>query len=207
MIAIVDYGVNNLASVQNAFRARGTDVEVTSDAATINGADGVVLPGIGAAAASMAALRERGLIESVRSAAESGRPFFAICLGMQLLFERSEEGDAACLGILPGSVTRLRTSLKVPQIGWNRVSTRTATGMWEGLGHDPYVYFVHSYVCVPADPSLISGETEYGETFCSAVARGSLWATQFHPERSGARGLRIIENFIRACRAANLSTA
>lgn len=199
MIAIVDYGINNLASVRNAVWAREGEAVVTADPARIATAAGVILPGIGAAAAGMAALRQRGLVEPVRSAASSGKPFLAVCLGMQLLFEHSEEGNAGCLGLLPGTVSLLRTPLKVPQIGWNQVETRDDFPMWAGLDPNPYLYFVHSYVCVPADRSLIAGETEYGEPFCSAVARGPLWATQFHPERSGAAGLRLIGNFVAAC--------
>lgn len=200
MIAIVNYGVNNLASVSNAFRAAGGQVTVTADPEVIAGADGVVLPGIGAASAGMEQIRARGLDQALREYAAAGRPLLAICLGMQLLFDRSEEGgDVSCLGLLPGTVRLLPAGLKVPQIGWNRVSSRGGCPLWDGMPADPYFYFVHSYVCRPDDERVIAGETEYGVTFCSAVASGSLWGTQFHPERSGKAGLRLIANFIAAC--------
>lgn len=205
MIAVIDYGVNNLASVRNALAVCSGEVTVTSDPKVISRADGVVLPGIGAAGAGMEALRRRDLVAPIRGATDSGRPFLAICLGMQLLFESSEEGDVGCLGIVPGVVSFIRTTLKVPQIGWNQVETQPELPMWAGLTPDPYFYFVHSYVCVPTDPSLSAGQSEYGAPFCSAIARGPLWATQFHPERSGATGLRVIRNFVQACNEERLA--
>lgn len=203
MIAIVDYGVNNLASVRNAFRAAGTEATVSSDPRVIARAEGVVLPGIGAASAGMDRLQQRGLEDVLREVAMSGRPFLGICLGMQLLFESSEEGgNVACLGILPGTVRVLSGAVKVPQIGWNQVETGAGLSLWDGLPDNPYFYFVHSYVCEPADPSIVAGETVYGTAFCSAVTLGSVWGTQFHPERSGTAGLKLIANFVAACRSA-----
>jgi glutamine amidotransferase len=200
VIAIVDYGVNNLASVRNAFRAAGADVEVTADPCRIEQAGGVVLPGIGAASAGMEQIRRRRLEDPLRRSVESGKPLLGLCLGMQLLFDRSEEGgEVPCLGIVPGTVRLLRGAPKIPQIGWNQVETRTKTPLWPGLPGNPYFYFVHSYVCVPAHPDVIAGETEYGERFCSALAHGAVWATQFHPERSGKTGLRLIANFVESC--------
>jgi glutamine amidotransferase len=199
VIAIVDYGLGNLASVRNAFIAAGGEVTLTSDAETIRMADGVVVPGVGAAGAGMAGLHARGLVDVVVEAARSGTPFLGHCLGMQLLFEESEEnGGTRCLGLLPGTVRRMKGDLKIPHIGWNQVDTRPAA-MWEGLETRPYFYFVHSYVCVPTDSQADAGTTDHGETFCSAVVHRNIWGAQFHPERSGVAGLQLIANFVRAC--------
>ena len=203
MIAIVDYGLGNLASVHNAFAKVGAPVERTSDPEVIRRADGVVLPGVGAASAGMDRLRARGLDDVVVEVARSGRPLLGLCLGMQLLFERSEEGEASCLGLLPGNVRLMQVDLKVPHIGWNQVDTGAGLALWQGLPPDPYFYFVHSYVCVPADPALSAGETEYGAAFCSAVVAGSIWGVQFHPERSGRSGLQLIRNFVSTCTTPN----
>lgn len=199
MIAIVDYGLGNLASVHNAFVGVGATAKRTSDPDVIRRADGVVLPGVGAASAGMERLRQRGLEEVVIEVARSGRPLLGLCLGMQLLFEHSEEGETTCLGVLPGNVRLLRVDRKIPHIGWNQVQTCTETALWQGLSPDPYFYFVHSYVCVPAEPVLSVGQTEYGAAFCSAVATGPIWGVQFHPERSGRSGLQLIRNFVSTC--------
>ena len=201
MIAIIDYGVNNLSSVRNAFAFVGAKVSVTSDPAVIRGADGVVLPGIGAASAGMERIQARGLVRAIQEVASSGQPLLGICLGMQLLFERSEEGDIPCLGILPGTVRIMRGDLKIPQIGWNQVEMKARAPLWEGLPSNPYFYFVHSYVCEPSEETVVSGRTTYGTSFCSAVHAGSVWATQFHPERSGRSGLQVVRNFARYCEA------
>ena len=198
MIAIVDYGVNNLASVRNAMRAAGAEVTVTSDPRELERARGLVLPGIGAASAGMEQITRRGLDEPLRRSVERGKPLLGLCLGMQLLFEHSEEGgDVPCLGFIPGTVRLLSGPLKVPQIGWNQVTTREHA-LWSGLPEDPYFYFVHSYLSVPEDASVVAGQTEYGDPFCSALVHGPIWATQFHPERSGRTGLQLIANFVRA---------
>jgi len=196
MIAIVDYGVNNLRSVLNAFRAVGAEVEVSADPKVLQRADGLVMPGVGAASAGMAQVRARGLEPVIREAHAAGKPILGLCLGMQLLFERSEEGGSVeCLGLLPGTVRLLRGGVKIPQIGWNQVETRGSNGIWRDLPPNPYVYFVHSYICEPEDPELVAGRTDYGEVFASAVVSDSIWATQFHPERSGQIGLQMIRNF------------
>jgi glutamine amidotransferase len=200
MIAIVDYGLGNLASVGNAFRKVGAEVVRTSDPTGIREADGVVLPGVGAASAGMERLRARELVHVIRDVTSSGTPLLGLCLGMQLLFEWSEEGDAECLGLLAGRVRRLDGTVKVPHIGWNQVETVPGP-LWDGIPPTPYVYFVHSYVCDPADPAVIAGLTSYGDTFCSAVTAGSIWGAQFHPERSGEHGLQLIANFAAACKA------
>jgi imidazole glycerol-phosphate synthase subunit HisH len=199
MIAVVDYGLGNLASVRNAFRAAGAEVEVSSDPAVIRRASGVVVPGVGAASAGMEQLRSRRLDGVVLDVAKSGRPLLGICLGMQLLFEHSEEGNADCLGLIPGGVRLLRGAEKVPHIGWNQVATQSQTALWSALPSAPYFYFVHSYVCDPADKSACAGTTDYGGAFCSAVSYGSVWGTQFHPERSGDMGLQVIKNFAARC--------
>ena len=199
MIAIVDYGLGNLASVRNAFRAVGAEVTVTTDRAIIEQASGVVLPGVGAASAGIERLRERGLDRVIQDVALAGRPLFGICLGMQLLFDHSDEGEADCLGLISGSVRRLRGGVKVPHIGWNQVRISGAAPLWQNLSPDPYFYFVHSYVCDPRDPAVIAARTEHGEEFCSVVCDGPIWGTQFHPERSGQSGLALLRNFVKQC--------
>ena len=196
MIAIVDYGLGNLASVRNAFRAVGADVSVTSDPDVIRSASGVVLPGVGAASAGMERLRERGLDRVVHEVASTERPLLGICLGMQLLFDRSDEGGADCLGLIPGTVRLLRSDEKIPHIGWNQAAFEPDAPLRQGLPPDPYFYFVHSYVCEPLDASVVAARTEYGERFCSAVCQRQIWGTQFHPERSGRTGLRLIRSFV-----------
>jgi len=198
MIAIVDYGLGNLASVRNAFRAAGVETAITADPAMVEQADGLVLPGVGAASAGMRQLRARNLDQPVLAAARRGRPVLGLCLGMQLLFEGSEEGDTTCLGLLPGTVQLLHGAMKVPHIGWNQVTPQGNSALWHDLPQDPYFYFVHSYICRPRDPAMIAGMTDYGEPFCSVVAAGTVWGTQFHPERSGRIGQQLIRNFVSA---------
>jgi glutamine amidotransferase len=200
MIAVVDYGLGNVASVRNALRATGAEAELTSDPERIRRATGVVLPGVGAASAGMERLRARALDGVVQEVAQEGKPLLGICLGMQLLFDRSEEGSVECLGVIPGTVRLLHGQEKVPHIGWNQVAPRAESELWYGLPAELYFYFVHSYVCDPRDLSVSAGTTEYGETFCSAVQSGSVWGTQFHPERSGRVGLQLIRNFVERCR-------
>ncbi len=198
MIAIVDYGLGNLASVRNAFRAAGVETTITADPAMVAQADGLVLPGVGAASAGMRQLRARNLEQPVLAAAQDGRPVLGLCLGMQLLFEGSEEGDTICLGLLPGTVELLQGTMKVPHIGWNQVAPQGQSALWHDLPPDPYLYFVHSYICRPRDPAMIAGVTDYGGPFCSVVAAGTVWGTQFHPERSGRIGQQLIRNFVSA---------
>ena len=201
MIAIVDYGMGNLRSVEKAIARARVATVVTSDPAKILGARGVVLPGVGAFGACMENLESRGLASTMREAVSSGKPFLGICLGLQLLFEESEEfGPIRGLGILPGKVVRFGGSscegLKIPQMGWNRLRIRRRVAELEGIGDDPYVYFVHSYYVAPADPGLTVAATEYGVEFAAAIAWKNVFACQFHPEKSQAIGLRILENFV-----------
>lgn len=197
-IAIVDYGMGNLRSVQKGLERVGFPADVTRDPKAIEQADGVVLPGVGAFRACMDNLREYGLIDTVRRVVESGKPFLGICLGMQLLFEESEEfGKVEGLGLLPGRVVRFaeRPGLKVPHMGWNQIRKRQDVPHLQGIDDGASVYFVHSYYVVPSDPSLAATTTDYGNEFVSAVARGNIFATQYHPEKSQAVGLKILENF------------
>ncbi|MGN0847280.1 MAG: imidazole glycerol phosphate synthase subunit HisH [Kiritimatiellia bacterium] len=194
MLAIVDYKAGNLTSVRNAFAALGVEAEVTRDSAVIRAADRVVFPGVGAARSAMENLRALGLEEAVRAAAASGRPFLGICLGMQILFEHSEEdGGVDMLGILPGRVRRFPDvpGFKVPEIGWNQVQMGDAAGRPNGIEY----YFVHSYYAELGACTV--GRTEYaGVTFTSAVRRGNLVAYQFHPEKSGRVGLELLKEFV-----------
>jgi len=206
MIAIVDYGMGNLRSVEKAIARAGVATLVTSDPAKILDARGVVLPGVGAFGACMENLTSRGLVATMHQAVASGRPFLGICLGLQLLFEQSEEfGPVQGLGIIPGKVVRFGGAalegLKIPQMGWNRLRVRRSVAELEGIGDDPYVYFVHSYYVVPADPGVTVAATRYGIEFTAAIAWNNVFACQFHPEKSQAIGLRILENFVRRVRA------
>jgi len=202
MIAIVDYGMGNLRSVEKGLARTGVATRVTSDGAEIRAARGVVLPGVGAFGACMENLRARGLDDVIRDVVASGKPFLGICLGLQLLFEESEEfGPVRGLGILPGKVVRFAgpevDGLKIPQMGWNRLKIRRPVAELEGVGADPFVYFVHSYYVVPAEPKITVASTEYGVEFASAVASDNVFACQFHPEKSQAVGLAILENFVK----------
>jgi glutamine amidotransferase len=208
LIAIVDYGVGNLRSAAKALEAASgrlgagdADVRVTSEATTIDDADAVVLPGVGAFGACMQNLEQSGLVGCVRRAIASGKPFLGICVGMQLLFDESEEfGPVAGLGALPGKVVRFRsTGLKVPHIGWNSLQIARRVPAFDGVPDGTFFHFVHSYYPVPADPALVAATAEYGdERFTAAVARDNVFATQFHPEKSQAAGLTLLGNFVRA---------
>ena len=199
MIAIVDYRAGNLTSVRLAFEALNVPAEVTTDPAAVLAAERVVFPGVGAAGASMDSLRELGLIEPLKEAAAKGVPFLGICVGMQVLLECSEEdGGTECMGLVPGGVRRFQPSdalCKIPQMGWNAVRFRAAHPLFDGIEDESEFYFVHSYYADPRDPQTVLGETDYaGVTFASVVGRDNILATQFHPERSGRIGLKLLEN-------------
>ncbi len=199
-LVIVDYGVGNLRSAQKAFERVGHPAEVTRDAERIATAPGVVLPGVGAFGACMDNLRAFGLVESVRAAIDSGRPFLGICIGMQLLFEESEEfGPVRGLGVLPGRVVRFPPDAerKVPHMGWNSLRIVRRAPELGGIEDGAYVYFVHSYHPVLRDPSVVTTTTPYGPEFASSVARENVFGTQFHPEKSQRVGLRLLANFVR----------
>jgi len=193
---VIDYESGNLRSVSRALESQGVDPLVSGDAAEFEGADAMVLPGVGSGPAAMDALKQRGMVGPIRDYIASGRPFLGICLGLQLLMDRTEEGDAPCLGVVPGDAKRLPAGLKVPHMGWNSVRFNNAHPVLAGVPQESYFYFVHSYYADPEDPAGVSGTTEYGIPFCSVYAKDNLVATQFHPEKSGPAGLRIYKNFI-----------
>ncbi|MEY4915279.1 MAG: imidazole glycerol phosphate synthase, glutamine amidotransferase subunit with HisF [Armatimonadota bacterium] len=196
MIAIIDYGVGNLRSVQKAFEAVGQQAEVTSDKAVIEAASHVVLPGVGAFGAAAATLRSHGLEDVARAAALSGRPFLGICVGMQLLFDVSfEYGEHAGLGLLPGSVVSFDTTnplAKVPQIGWNAIEWQKDNSLTAAVPSGSMAYFVHSFYCKPLESSDVLATTFHGIGYASAVQRGNITGVQFHPEKSGDVGLALI---------------
>ncbi|MBE0527889.1 MAG: imidazole glycerol phosphate synthase subunit HisH, partial [Thermoleophilia bacterium] len=197
-VAVVDYGRGNLASVAKALARSGADVRVTQSAAEVRGAAGVVLPGVGAFRDAAARLEESGLGAAVLERIAAGTPFIGVCLGLQLLFESSGEGGRwPGLGVLPGTVERLDTRLKVPHIGWNDLDWGPAgAGMARGLPAPATVYFVHSYAAVPDDPDVVAATTEYGGPVVSAVARDNVWAVQVHPEKSSRVGLALLSAFV-----------
>ncbi|MBP2649878.1 MAG: Imidazole glycerol phosphate synthase subunit hisH [Firmicutes bacterium] len=197
MIAIIDYGMGNLHSVQKAFIRLGGDAVVTSNATAIERADKVVLPGVGAFGDCMQNLINYKLVEVIRRVINRGTPFMGICLGEQLLFEGSEEDPGVTgLGIFPGYVRKINApGFKIPHMGWNSLSFPQENPLFADLPEKPYVYFVHSYHAVPVESSIIAAVTEYGETLTAAVASANIYAVQFHPEKSGEVGLKILQNF------------
>jgi len=199
MTAIIDYDAGNLRSVEKALLALGDQPVITRDAETILSADRVVLPGVGAFGDAMARLEQYGLPEVIRRVAGAGTPFLGICLGLQLLFERSDESEGVDgLGILKGEILKIpdHAGLKVPHMGWNGLSIRPGTRLFEGVEEGAYVYFVHSYYLKAADEAEVAAATEYGVHIHAAVERGNIFACQFHPEKSSEVGLRILKNFI-----------
>lgn len=204
-LAVVDYGMGNRRSVVKALEQIGAAVRVSDDPAALHAADGLVVPGVGAFPAAMASLRERGLIEAIRAAAADGRPVLGICLGMQLLFERSSElGDTPGLGLLAGEVTRVRAGeLRIPHIGWNEVTfTRPSPLTAQLAPTGAAFYHVHSYAARPADADDVVGTTTYGETFATIVEHETVMGAQFHPEKSSAAGLALLRAFAARCAAA-----
>jgi glutamine amidotransferase len=199
-IAVIDYGAGNLRSIRRALEAAGAHVTVTSDGGHVRRADAVVFPGVGAAGAAMDRLHQLGLIEAIGEIVAEKRPFLGICLGMQLLFEHQEEGDTRGLGLLNGRVRTLSPAVKVPQIGWNRVRWIQEGGGCHPADEDDF-YFVHSYIVEPSDPADVVAVTRYGEVFPSIVRHGSVWGTQFHPEKSGLAGLKLIADWVDEVRA------
>jgi glutamine amidotransferase len=201
LVAVLDYGIGNLRSAQKALTHVGADARLTDDVGLIGDAAGVVLPGVGAFGRCMGALRESGLDKAAIEAADSGRPFLGICVGMQLLYVGSEEDPGvAGLGVLPGAVLRLPDGVKRPQMQWNVLEPARPAPLLAGLPEPAWVYFVHSYA--PADTGHTIATCDYGGRVVAAVQRGSVVATQFHPEKSGANGLRVLANFVEACAAA-----
>lgn len=204
MIAIIDYGVGNLRSVEKAFQSLGFSAMVTSDPALVLEAERVVLPGVGAFGKSMESLTAAGMVPVVREVIASGRPFLGICLGLQMLFDASAEyfgtdqQTVPGLGIIPGEVLKFETTeLKVPQIGWNRIYKAKETPLLQDVADGSFVYFVHSYYVKPSDDSVTACRTEYGISYCSGISYENVHAVQFHPEKSSHTGLTILKNFAR----------
>jgi glutamine amidotransferase len=200
-IAILDYGAGNLRSVARAVEVAGHRPTVTSERAPILAADGLIVPGQGSAVDVMRNLERLGLVGVLRDYVASGRPFLGVCLGEQIIFESSDEGNQPCLGLVPGRCRRLPggPGMKVPHMGWNSVDIVRPHPWLQGVPNGSYFYFVHSYYVEPSDESTIVGETDYGVRFASIVGHGNLLATQFHPEKSATIGLRIYQNFVRHC--------
>jgi glutamine amidotransferase len=209
LVVVVDYGMGNRRSVEKALERVGAHAFVTRDHAQLRAADGVLLPGVGAFPAAMATIRELRLDGLLRELAAAGTPLFGSCMGMQLLFERSEEhGGAEGLGLLGGAVRTLATDrtgarpLKLPHIGWSEVRWRRRSPLTEGLPDPAYLYHVHSFVAHPADPEVVLGTAEYGEVFPAVVESGNIYGAQSHPEKSSTHGLRLLGNFVGICAAA-----
>ena len=201
-IAVIDYGIGNLRSAEKALQHLGADARLTPDAAAIADADAVVLPGVGNFGACMRALREAGLESVTVEAATGGRPFLGICVGMQMLFEGSDESpDAKGLGVVAGRITRLPSTVRLPQMGWNTLVARPGAQLLAGLPDPAWCYFVHTFAPEPADDAVVAAWCDYGRRFAAAVEVGPLWATQFHPEKSGAVGMAMLANFVKAAGA------
>ena len=199
MIAVIDYDAGNLKSVEKALVSIGEKVVVSRNHNEILSADKVILPGVGAFGDAMGKLKEYGLVDTIHEVVDRQKPFLGICLGLQLLFERSDESDGVSgLGILPGEILRIPDApgIKIPHIGWNSLDIASNERLFAGLGDNPYVYFVHSYYLKAADESIVAATTEYGGTMIHAsVQKDNIYACQFHPEKSGSVGLQILKNF------------
>lgn len=206
MIAIIDYGAGNLHSVKSALDFLGAESTITNITAEIESASGVILPGVGSFKDAMQSMQKSGLVDAVKRAATSGKPFLGICLGLQLLFDSSEESpDTKGLGILPGKVVKFPSieGLKVPHIGWNSLEITQPNGLLKDLGSTSYVYFVHSYYLQADNQEVVASNTDYGVKFNSSIQQENLCAVQFHPEKSGETGLKILSNFIDMCGEGN----
>lgn len=198
MIAIIDYEMGNLRSVQKAFERVGHTATITSDPAVLAKASKIVLPGVGAFRDAIAALRQRRLVAPICDAIDQGKPFLGICLGLQLLFEKSfEDGEYDGLGVVPGKVVKFEVpaEYKVPHMGWNQLAFRRRPPIFDGVEEGAYFYFVHSYYVAPNDAGVVATETDYARPFCSSIWRENMFAVQFHPEKSQAAGLRVLKNF------------
>lgn len=200
MLAVIDYGAGNLRSVLHALDYLGVEsMRVVRAPHDLRGAEKIILPGVGAFGAGMEKLREQNLVQPIKDALNTGVPYLGICLGMQFLFERSDEmGDHQGLGVLPGKVTRFpdRPNLKVPHMGWNVLQAMRPSPLLKGIEPASHAYFVHSYYCVPENPDDVLLTADYGEPFCAGIARGNIFGVQFHPEKSQRTGLQILSNFL-----------
>lgn len=197
-VVILDYGAGNLRSVVRAVERVGFSPCVTDDPAALDTAAALIVPGVGAAADTMANLRRRGLVDPITAYIAQGRPFLGVCMGLQALMTVSEEGgEHACLDIVPGRVIRLQAAAKIPHMGWNAVHTQRPSDLFQGIPPGSHFYFVHAYHCVPDDPAVVLATTDYEEPIVAVIERDNVVATQFHPEKSGPNGLRIYRNFLR----------
>jgi len=195
-VAIIDYGVGNLRSVEKAFAATGCDATISGDESVLRAAQKLVLPGVGAFGACMKAIKERGFDRLVCERARAGTPLLGVCVGMQVLFDESDEfGSTPGLGLLRGSVRRFENELVVPQVGWNRIYQKQRHALFDGIEDGSFCYFVHSFYCQPHDETVVAGETDYGGRYSSVVAEGNICGVQFHPEKSQDVGLRMLKNF------------
>lgn len=195
-VAIADYGAGNLVSIARALEVVGTEPVLVRDAEALRGSDALIVPGVGAAGPAMDRLRRRALVEPVRAWIAAGRPYLGICLGLQLLFDGSDEDGAATLGILGGRTVKLVGAPTLPHIGWNTVELDDVQPLFFGIESGTAFYFVHSYVAAPEDQTVVIARAEHGSRFPAAIARGNLFGVQFHPERSGTDGLRLLANFV-----------
>ncbi len=199
MIVVIDYGIGNLASIINAFNRLKIQAKISSDIRQIKKADALILPGVGAAGEGMKNLKKRNLDTLLVGEINRGKPFLGICLGMQLLFEKSEEGNVQCLGIFKGEVRKFRKERKTPQIGWNNIKFKIEKSKFKNIPENSYFYFVNSYYCDPGNESIITAETIYGEKFPSIVMQKNIVATQFHPEKSGKIGMQFLQDWRNLC--------
>ncbi len=202
MIAIIDYGAGNIRSIAKALEYAGARVQVTDDPAVVRQATAVALPGVGSGGAAIARMTERGLDEAIRKATAQGKPFLGICLGMQLLADHHAEGEVDGLRLFRGEVRRIPHGPKIPHMGWNQLRPlHEELPMFDGIPQDAYFYFAHSYYVEPQDQRGVAAVTDYGSPFCSVIVTDRVWGTQFHPEKSGAVGLRLLQNFVKWVKA------
>ena len=197
-VVIVDYGLGNIASLRNALLAAGARPRISGDPGVLRAAEKLILPGVGAFAPAIRRLRQKKLDGLLRRRAHAGVPVLGICLGMQLLFDRSyEDGEWEGLGLIPGRVVRFGKAVKIPHMGWNQVEWDSKGALFENVKQGEFFYFVHSYYCIPAQESDWLAASDYGGRFCAAAARGTVWGVQFHPEKSQRPGLQVLRNFLR----------
>lgn len=203
MIGIIDYGLGNLTSVKNALDKLNMPNFISGDSSKLKNSTGLILPGVGAAGTGMKNLKAKKLDKLILEEIANGKSFLGTCLGMQLLFEFSEEDNTKCLGIFSGSVKKFQSNLKVPQIGWNNVKIKNSKlkvkNLFNGIKDNSYFYFVNSFFCEPVDKEIIAGVTDYGITFTSVIEKDNIFATQFHSEKSGDIGLKLLKNFTEVC--------
>lgn len=196
MIVIIDYEMGNVLSVRNALDRIGVESMISRNGEDIRKATSLILPGVGSAGAGMSNIKRFGIDKVIWGEIMEGKPILGICLGMQLLMTQSEEGNARCLNYIEGTVVRFQTKEKVPQIGWNTVTSKKSSILFEGIPQDSYFYFVHSYYSIPTNKNIIYGRTKYGNNFCSVIEKENIFGVQFHPEKSGQIGEKLLKNFI-----------